>query len=557
MKGTKRKMAAVTAALCLSLVVTACTKETSTNTKQETNSPNSTSEKDPQFGKYDKPITLTTVRSLDPNMKFIAGEDLDHNIWTKDYQNELGIKIKNVWSVDSSQYESKLNVTIASGDLPDFFYVNGVQLKQLSDSGQIMDLTSYYKKYSSPLLKQFAEQTKNGISSSTFNGKLMGFAAGGATLDSSPVIWIRNDWLKKLNLSAPETVDDVLNISKAFTKNDPDGNGKQDTYGFTLQKDLFGQASGSLEGFFNGFHAYPQQWIQDSKGNLVYGSIQPEMKEALAKLQEMYKNGEIDKEFGVKDATKEGELIASGKIGMTYGTMPLSLMQLGDNKKNDPNADWQAYKIVSADKDPALAQIPSLDLGSYLVVSKKAKHPEAVFKMLNVAVKYMFDPSTPPDVWTAHSQANGNSVWQYTPVIAAQPEKNLKIHQDVVAALSNKDPKGLTAEELDAYKHSVNMEEGNGDVTDWGFDKVFGPQGSYEVINQYVQNNGLHPNGFFGPPTETMTTKQSILKQQEIETFTKIIMGESVDSFDKFVKNWKSSGGDQLTKEVNDWAKSK
>jgi putative aldouronate transport system substrate-binding protein len=564
----RKSYATLSALLCLGLLATACSSSPSAessskpadSTKLTETQAASASEKDPSFGKYETAIQLSTVRSLPDNLKFAQGEDLDHNIWIKDFAEQLGIQIKNNWAVARSQYDAKLNVTIASGDLPDFFNVNAIQLKQLADAGQIIDLTEFFNKYASPLVKQFAEQTQNGLASGTINGKLMGFTAGGSTLDQSPMVWIRKDWLKKLNVAEPKTMDDIFKISEAFTKQDPDGNGKPDTYGLALQKNLYGDF-GTLDGYFNGYHAYPQQWVKGKDGSLAYGSIQPEMKTALTKLQELYKNGQIDKEFGVKDANKEGELVAAGKIGMTFGQMPISLMQLGNNRKNDPNADWQAYPIVSVDSTPASAQVPAIGVSmqdpSYVVVSKSAKHPEAVFKLLNLFAKYQFDPATPLDVWTAHSKANGNEVWQYSPVAVGQPDKNLKIHQDVVAALEKKDAAGLTAEETDAYNHSLKVEQGQGDVTNWGFERVFGRAGSYEVINQYVKNKLLKPSEFFGTPTPTMGEKMSTLQKSELEVFTKIIMGASVDTFDKFVSDWKSLGGDQITKEINDWSKSK
>ncbi|NOU62827.1 extracellular solute-binding protein [Paenibacillus sp. LMG 31461] len=569
----KKMIVTLATCLCVSLVAVACSSdknngsESATATKSDNGAKasdkpisSSSSEKDTAFAKYDTPIELTTVRSLGDNLKFAQGEDLDHNIWTKDMLEQLGIKIKNNWSVARAQYDAKLNVTIASNDLPDFFYVNAIQLKQLAEAGQIIDLKGLVDKYGSPIVKQFAQDTRNGLASATFDGKLMGLAAGGSTLDQAPMVWIRKDWLTKLNLSVPKTMDDLIKISDAFTSKDPDGNGKPDTYGLALQKNLYG-GFGSLDGYFNGYHAYPKMWVKGKDGNLVYGSIQPEMKTALAKLQELYKNGQIDKEFGVKDSNKEGELVASGKIGMTFGQMPISLSQLGDNRKNDPKADWQAYPIVSVDSNPAMAQIPAIGVSmedpSYLVVSKSNKHPEAAIKLLNLVVKYLNDPSTSNDVWTAHSKANGNEVWMYPPVSAGQPEKNLKVHQDVVAALDKKDPSGLNAEENDAYNHSVKAAQGQGDVADWGFDKVFGREGSYATINQYVKNNLLMPSEFYGTPTQTMGDKFTTLQKSELETFTKIIMGASIDSFDKFVSDWKSLGGDQITKEVNDWAKSK
>jgi len=69
--------------------------------------------------------------------------------------------------------------------------------------------------------------------------------------------------------------------------------------------------------------------------------------------------------------------------------------------------------------------------------------------------------------------------------------------------------------------------------------------------------SGRLPNEFLGPPTPTMQKKWDQLLQTEHETFVQIIYGKKdIDYFDKFVANWKANGGDQITKEVNEWYQS-
>jgi len=96
------------------------------------------------------------------------------------------------------------------------------------------------------------------------------------------------------------------------------------------------------------------------------------------------------------------------------------------------------------------------------------------------------------------------------------------------------------------------MEEGTGDATNWGMSKVFGREGSYSVIDKLLSANLFKPSEFIKSPTKTMTIKNATLQKLEIQTYTKIIMGESLDSFDKFVEDWKKLGGDQITVEVNE-----
>jgi putative aldouronate transport system substrate-binding protein len=61
-------------------------------------------------------------------------------------------------------------------------------------------------------------------------------------------------------------------------------------------------------------------------------------------------------------------------------------------------------------------------------------------------------------------------------------------------------------------------------------------------------------NYFTGAATPTMISKWNLLRQSEMETFNKIIYGKlPVNAFDEFVASWKANGGDQTTKEVNEW----
>ncbi|MDF2663168.1 MAG: transporter substrate-binding protein [Paenibacillus sp.] len=277
------------------------------------------------FGKYDPPIEITSVRVVNPSIKFPEGDNISNNVWTRAYEKELGIKLKYNWVVNSDQGVQKTNLTIASGDIPEFMTVTVTQMKQLADAGLIMDLTEVYEKYAAPFTKKLMTQDgPHALDSAKIDGKLMGIPASTSTIDNAQMLWIRTDWLKKLNLPAPQTMADVFAIAEAFTKQDPDGNGKPDTIGMVMHKDLTAGFA-DLEGFFNSYHAYPSIWVKDASGNLVYGDIQSEMKPALLKLQEMYKAGLIDKEFGVKDLFKAAELTTSGKAGLLFGVMHNSL----------------------------------------------------------------------------------------------------------------------------------------------------------------------------------------------------------------------------------------
>ncbi|MCD9023238.1 extracellular solute-binding protein [Cohnella silvisoli] len=559
------RLAALSGAIVLMLAATACgkgdTQGSSASKESASAAPSATAtssqetkQEDGPLTKYDPPIEVSTIYWDSAPFKFKDGESLDNNVWTQEYENTLGIKLKTAWSFFGSldQYIQKMNVAIGGGDLPDFMQVLPAQYKQMAAAGQLEDLTPYYEKYASDLTKDILNQDGGvQLKASYVGGKLLGIPHIGSTIDGTPLLWVRSDWLKKLNLPEPKTIDDLITIADAFVNKDPDGNSKADTYGLGVSNELYGGGPG-LEGFFNAFHAYPGgMWIKDSSGKLAYGAVQPEMKTALGKLQEMYKKGLIDQEFGTKDSGKIQEQLVSGKLGMFFGQMWTPLW-FGDGKKNDPKMDFQAYALPTTDGQPVFKQ-SGFPTGMYWVVKKGAAHPEAVFKLMNVSEEKGYGKTADA---TKYMTDNGIEFFKYAPILVEPPRKNLNNHLLVTEALNSKDTSKLNSEQKSIYDTIVKYQ--GGDSSGWGYDRVFGPTGAFSVIDQYVKNNEVLVTEYTAAPTESMGKYQSTLDKMEKETVTKIIMGAaSLDAFDQFVANWKKAGGDTITKEVDDWAATK
>ncbi len=505
------------------------------------------------MGRFDPPIEVTAVRSVATTMKFENGDTIDNNAWTKLYEKELGIKLKYLWAVDPSQYEQKLNVMMTTGKLPDIMPVSGAKMKQLYDAGQLEDLTEALEKYGSERTKELlSKDGGEGLNSATFKGQLVGLPLNPGSTDTAPLLWLRADWLKKLNLPEPKTMDDALAIAEAFAKQDPDGNSKNDTYGLGIAKELYGFFAG-LEGFSNGYGAYPGIWVKDASGALGYGSIQPEMKTVLANLQKLYAAGGVDQEYGVKNADVLIQDVNSGKLGMLYGAhyMPL-LFQEGKNK--DPNFDLRPYRLPSASGEAAKPQT-AFSVAEYYVVRKGAEHPEALVKLLNA-----FNTVWPKEQYPAEEIGVNGAVekWQYALVRGSNPTANLDNFEILKQALEKDDESVLDKTTGQPFIFKTIKDYQAGDNLGWGYSLVFGPGGSQELLADYNRNNGFKPNEFLSAPTEVMSQKLASLNKLELEAFTKIIMGSApIDSFDEFVANWKKLGGDVITQEVAAWAASR
>lgn len=468
--------------IALLLTATACgdnaSKESASpsqigESSQATSTPPAESAAADPLGKYDPPIEFTAVRSVTSTMKYENGDTIENNAWTKLYEKELGIKLKYLWTVDQSQYEQKLNVMMTTGKLPDVMTVSGAKMKQLHDAGQLEDLSAVLEQYGSEKTKELMHKDGGtGLNSATFRGQLVGLPVNPGSIDSAPLLWIRADWLKKLDLEEPKTMNDVLDIALAFAKRDPDGNNKNDTYGLGIAKELYGFFAG-LEGFFNGFHAYPGIWVKDEAGKFVYGSIQPEMKTALGKLQELYAAGGIDQEYGVKNGDLLIQDINSGKLGMFFGVhyMPLVFQE---GKNANPDFDLRPYRLPSIDGEKAKPQT-AFSVSEYYVVRKGAEHPEAAVKLLNA-----FIHTWPKEQYPAEEIGvnNGIDKWQYALLRGANPTASLDNYTLLKQALETNDESVLDQTTGQPFIYKTIKDFQGGDNLGWGYAMVFGPGSS-------------------------------------------------------------------------------
>lgn len=537
-----KKFSSITMSMVLAATLAACSSGAAEN-EGEAAKPSTQQDAGGPLTKYDPPIKLTSTMAETGKETLAEGDTTANNIWTRGYKDELGIEVTYDWIVPDTNYNDKMNVTLASGDLPDVLKVSAVQFEQLYEAGMLEDLTEVYDKYASDLVKEFmSAEDGAGLKPVTKDGKIYAMVSFPGSLDSSDMIWIRQDWLKKVGLEAPKSMQDVIKIAEAFTFEDPDGNGKDDTYGIALNKDL------PINGFLLGYHGYLETWIKDDSGQVVNGTVQPEVKEGLQELQNLYKKGVIDPEFGVKDFAKMMEDVNAGKSGIFF--LPQwAPFQVSSMIKKDSNVDWLPYPVQSIDDEPAKTQ-NHLSLGGIFAVRKGYEHPEAVVKLLNFQAEKMFGESAATERADYLNGLTGLG-FQNATVSNLPANKNVQAQDEVEKAINTGDTSGLGLEAKLFYEDIMDYRNGNLDK--WHMERIFGPESSQGVIKYYRDNDLIVMNEFIYAPTATMNTKQATLDKLRAETFLKIIYGNlSIDEFDNFVANWKKLGGDQITQEVNE-----
>jgi len=505
------------------------------------------------LGKYPETVTVKQVLGYGPpeDPKTPSGITPDQNTYLKDLKEKLNIDVKYMWTVPSDQYEQKFSLAVASGDLPDIMDVDIRNFEKFKSQGVLADLTEAYEKFASPTLRKFME-SDGGQAMKTLSqdGKLYGIPGFEEPFLSTQIMWVRTDWLKNVNMEAPKSIDELEKVAEAFVNNDPDKNGKADTYGLAISKSVISWGF-DLRGFFNGFNSYPGGWIKGNDGKLAAGEIQPETKQALERLQSWYKKGILDKEFALKDDNKVVEDIVGSKVGIVYGEWWYPNWPLNLNRDKDPNADWVAVQLPSIDGTPGKSLVPKVRMGHIVTVNSKFANPEAAIKMINFYIdmnsKDHYDTNKPENGyvynWFVPRIYNPTEMETiYTEVNKALESKANEVSQDTPYYLNIQKP-------LDAAKKYLA-----GDKTGWGlYMSRVSPDGGWGLTRKIRDSQQFVWNEFYGSATETMVEKGAQLDKLLSETFTKIVMGGSIDEFDKYVDSWKALGGDDITNEVNEW----
>lgn len=330
------------------ILVAGCSSE-----EASTNDGNGNQESKFENGKFDPPITMTTARSLNTgDVKFKNDEDIHNNVHTKWAQEELGIDIKYEWTVpDDDQFNNKIRLSLSAGEpLPDVMLVGDRQLiSDLIESGLVQSIDEAIENHATPRIKKLFDDFPQAFSTSTIDGKRYGIPRYSGGNGSDSLIWIRQDWLDKLQLDPPETIEEMEKIMDAFVHQDPDGNGKDDTIGLTLaMKNNIAtwMADGSwVMGAYGDY--LPGRWSKDDNGEIVYGSVQPSIKQGLAKLNEWFGKGYLDREVGILDEEKAIESFVSGKSGIVAAPPWAADWPIPEVLENNPDAVVKPYPMPS------------------------------------------------------------------------------------------------------------------------------------------------------------------------------------------------------------------
>ena len=508
---------------------------------------------------YDEPIDIDVGMGINLSLNFPEGDSYENNVWSRAYAEELGINLHLAFTTSDSA--DKVNTMIASGDIPDMLRVDESQFKLLADSGLIRGgLYEVYDQYAGAGMREIIEGVGGtaAIQKVTYEGDMLAIPILNTSRgETVPVLWLRIDWLNKLGLEKPQNWDDLLAILTAFTTQDPDGNGEDDTMGLTFTKDLWASTY-QMDGLFNIFGSFPKTnfWVDDpdNEGQVIYGAFAPATKDALEVVAKMYADGILDHEFAVNDGSAANQRVANGNVGCVIGAVWDSNACLYASVDNDPEADWCAMPIPGLDS--ATTKVTGeYPFTGYMVFAADFEHPEALIKMINLQYKKCFsDDSTQETYDTYIEDSSGNSgapAFQIYPWGIFLPAVKNEMAADEIVNME------LSSEDVDIWaKPFARYVEAYaaGDTDMWRWYRFFGPEGGHLITGQYIRDDLYYMNRYYGPTTDTMSESLSLINDVVNEMFVKIIMGEAdIDSFDTYKAQAEALGLADITDEVNAW----
>ena len=498
-----------------------------------------TAKEDLPFSKYAETVTVHLGGSMNPNAKIPDGMSYEDNSYTRLLKEDFNIEVVYDWVASSSDFDEKMNLCIGSGAIPDLMNVNAAQYRALLKYDMIQPLDQYFEDYASDALKGYVESGGEELKKCISNdkGEMMAIPAPNITAGGINEMWIRQDWLDNLGLEVPRTWEEMAAVAEAFVTQDPDGNGEADTIGIlgpgnSDHMNAIGGNQFGLDPLFSSFQSYPQYWLQDEDGTVKYGSIQPETRTALEKIQKLYTDKLIDPEMLVRSNCQEAVL--SGKVGIFFGPWWCGYT-VGDATLAG-EADWRAY-FTPLSEDGNYYTHMAEPTPKYVVASKSCKNPEAAFKIINNEIaneqQWIADGITSTEISTADLYPLFN-VYDNADEIETSYDALTKylageITMDDVDFSRHKLLKG----DMEAVTELKKEPYDDFSLDKWNLDSDLAKTKLPRLVSILVGeapsvNDKYIPvyNAYNGQ-TETMQAKWANLKKMEEETFAKIIMGKA------------------------------
>ena len=508
-------------------------------------------------------VTVTMGRQTTANPKFPSGDSYEDNAYIRMTEEKLNIDIQDEFEAESGDdYNRQVSLALSAGTLPSMMKVASKdELTELYENELIADLTDVYNQYASDYVKAIYDSFDGrALANVTYDGKIMAIPATASDAGTS-MCWVRSDWVESLGLTVDEdgdrclTLDEVRALAKAFI----DGNPEQAEHpvGIAFNASLTGGTSdgtNTINAIAYALGAYPRLWFENAAGELTYGSIEPEMKEALSVIRSWYEEGVVDNQLGTRTWDDITSLLTNGQCGIVFGSWHIPDWLLNNVYTLNDKAVFTPYAVVSDEGKVNCTHANAT--GEFVVVSADFDHPEIAIEILNLFYDDLVNDSALleayPDVASYLNEGVDGTARPFNIEVKSNTYL-LDEYGFLKAALAGEGTREEipTAEERSNYDSIKAYQEGSGDVTGWC--KIHSRTKGVDLLTYLTENdlyNWVTP--IYPETTDTMNTSWANLQTLEEENFIKIVTGAAPldEGFESFVSGWKAQGGDTIIAEI-------
>lgn len=440
---------------------------------------------------------------------------------------------------ENNKFNDKKTMLMAGGEIPDLIYeLDPINVVNDVDQDFIVEVPyETVKEYAPTYYAYLSEYAPGAWMYSRYEDKNWGVPNYDHGFMQNYQAYYRGDWLDKFGLEVPKTIDEMYTALYKMSNEDPDGNGKKDTYGISANDGTYQHYFSEI---FGAYGVMPFDWQEADDGSIVYGGVTDKCKEVLQMLANWYSEGIVHPDFMV--GNPDGDKFGSGQLG---------------------------YMVLKAYFDPADTStspyIVKENTGGYMVAGFLPEGPDGdhgkrawgrpahVVSFGNTEghgvkvprmLKIMEGIHTDADLWKTLKIGNEGEQWEALPADSTA-EYGFKMIGD----------------------YTSNGARTNGLHVKMEAPSMFVPVGTtYENYlatktdawrawaDEYVDESYCITDYFYKPDIVPSSADYLIdLRTKQMALMSEIITGvKSIDDYAEFVSQWENGGGKIMTEEANE-----
>jgi len=456
-------------------------------------------------------------------------------------EDKFNVNIRPIFA-ESSKYTDKKNALLQSGDIPDLIYeLDPAHVFADARDEYLLEVPYALIQQEAPAL--FADLTEKAPAVwgyGYYEGKNYGLPNINHAHMDARVPAYRGDWLKNVGKEIPTTVDELHDVLYAFVHEDPDGNGKDDTYGYAFASSHWQHYFGEI---FGAYGVLPFDW-QEVDGEVVYGGLREECETVLATLATWYEEGLIYPAF-IESSETVGELFQAGQVGYSH--------HMGYQDINNPNSSYALTKQAFPEAEMVYAAHVKGPNGDYglrgwgypcHVVSfgDNDNSPKKVTRMLNMFETMFNDNALVTQIrwgiegeqYTINENTTGTSIYEYTADYTEAAQRRLAGYEMGFASPTFWTP----------FAPKAELYEGS-------FSKVYSDWRAQYDAKTYVLTDVFYKVDI----VPSAPTYIDDIRNQQMAIMTEIVQGKrAADQYiEDFTKVWEATGGSTLLAEAQEY----